>query len=123
VWQGLYSYPRKLDPVSFVATLIETANSISGSVHEPAPARFGSGTIFAALLGHRSAHAVAVIKTYLDGVPHGRPVHYEGALRDDGSEIEGCWVISPQWSGRFLMIRSRRNAEAIARKKYERVRL
>lgn len=122
VWQGLYSYPRKLDPVSFVTTLIETATSLTGSVHEPVPPWLGSGTVFANLSGHRNGSRVVFVKAYMDGVPHRRPINYDGAVLDDGSEIEGRWVLSPTWSGRFLMIRATRNAESVVRKKYERVR-
>jgi hypothetical protein len=31
VWQGRYTYPHHMPPVSFVATLIETATRLSGS--------------------------------------------------------------------------------------------
>ena len=34
VWHGLYSYPDGVS-VSFVATLIESGSSLSGSTHEP----------------------------------------------------------------------------------------
>jgi hypothetical protein len=122
VWQGLYSYPRKLEPVSFVATLIERGSCLSGSIHEAAPARFRHATVFASLLGSRSAGAVTFVKTYMDGIPHRRPITYEGAVLDDGSEIDGRWTLAPEWSGRFLMIRETRNAESVVRRKYERVR-
>ncbi|HEX3429643.1 MAG TPA: hypothetical protein VHT03_02060 [Rhizomicrobium sp.] len=61
------------------------------------------------------------VKTCVDGVPHRRPVNYEGSVFDEGLEIEGRWMLSPEQSGRFLMIRATRNAESIVRKKYERV--
>lgn len=121
VWQGLYAYPRKLEPVSFVATLIETASCLSGSIHESAPARFRFATVFASLMGAHGAGTVTFVKTYMDGIPHPRPVHYEGSVHEDGSEIDGRWILTPDWSGRFLMIRATRNAESVVRKKYERV--
>ena len=34
VWHGLYTYPDGVS-VSFVATLIESGSSLSGSTHEP----------------------------------------------------------------------------------------
>ena len=34
VWDGIYSYPIARAPVSFVATLIETASAVSGTTHE-----------------------------------------------------------------------------------------
>src|SRR5260370_15074593 len=35
IWHGAYSYPIPRAPVSFVATLIETASAVSGTPHEP----------------------------------------------------------------------------------------
>ena len=124
IWLGLYSYPRRLEPVSFTATLIDTSGAISGSSHESFPRR-GQGvfTAFAALYGRRDEHAVTFVKTYDGGVPHNKPISYEGAIMDDGNEIEGRWIIPDVWSGRFLMVRSAPNAEAIVRKKYERIEL
>lgn len=119
VWLGLYSYQRALDPVSFVATLIETAGAISGSSHEPLKGgTFAANTAFASLSGSRIECAVAFEKTYDHGIPHRHAIGYEGSVTDDGSEIEGRWVIPGQWSGRFLMIRSAPNAEAVVRKKF-----
>jgi hypothetical protein len=120
VWLGLYSYPRKLEPVSFTATLIDTAGAISGSCHElPGEGRAAGRTLFATLSGHHSSGLVTFLKTYDNGIPHGLAISYEGAIRDEGSEIEGRWMIPRMWSGRFLMIRSAPNAEKIVRKKYE----
>jgi hypothetical protein len=34
IWHGIYSYPIARAPVSFVATLIETASAVSGTTHE-----------------------------------------------------------------------------------------
>ncbi len=36
VWNGRYVYPREMAPVSFVATLLETASRLTGATHEPA---------------------------------------------------------------------------------------
>ena len=121
VWLGLYSYPRTLEPVSFTATLIDTAGAISGSCHEkPRQGSTAGCVLFATLSGHHNDGVVAFIKTYDDGIPHARAINYEGAIHDEGTEIEGRWTIPRIWSGRFLMIRSAPNAEAIVRKKYER---
>ncbi|HTT84888.1 MAG TPA: hypothetical protein VMF67_15535 [Rhizomicrobium sp.] len=121
VWLGLYSYPRRFDPVGFTAILIETAGTISGSSHEDhRQAPFRARRVFATLCGRHSESAVEFVKTYDDGRPHSRPISYEGSLMDDGAEIEGRWTISRMWSGRFLMIRFAPNAEAVIRRKYER---
>ena len=122
VWLGLYSYPRALEPVSFVATLIETAGAISGSSHEPLKGgSFAANTAFASLSGSRNENTVAFVKTYDGGIPHNRAINYEGSATDDGAEIEGRWTIPGQWSGRFLMIRSAPKAEAVVRKKFARI--
>jgi len=124
VWLGLYSYPQKLEPVSFTATLIDTSGAISGSSHESFPRPpLAPYTAFATLDGRREEHAVSFVKTYDGGIPHKQPISYEGSIVDDGNEIEGRWIISRVWSGRFLMVRSAPNAETIVRKKYERVRI
>ena len=122
VWLGLYSYPRQLEPVSFTATLIESSGAISGSTHEtPREASAAARTLFATLSGRRNEGAVQFTKTYDDGIPHNHPISYEGALADNGAEIEGRWSIPRMWSGRFLMIRSAPNADKSVRKKYERI--
>jgi hypothetical protein len=42
-------------------------------------------------------------------------------LSGDGTEIEGQWKVSRNWSGKFLMIRSSGKTEAVDRKVFERV--
>jgi len=120
IWQGLYSYPRVLEPVGFVATLIETTHRLSGSTHEAH--RMTGESLCAMLSGHRDGSRVAFVKTYEPGARGGytSDVRYEGTLSEDGSEIEGRWIIRADWSGRFLMIRSTPNAEKIARRKFAR---
>src|ERR1700682_6197562 len=107
VWHGLYTYPRQIGSVSFVATLIETGSSISGTTHEPCV--FGNcagNTLYASLLGSRQESVVSFVKTYdVTGPDYQNPVAYEGTLSEDGTEIEGRWSIPNAWSGKFLMIR------------------
>jgi hypothetical protein len=121
IWHGIYSYPIPRAPVSFVATLIETASTVSGTTHEPCAIGGSPNEIlYATLLGRRQDGAVAFVKTY-DGVnPYYGTVGYEGTLSPDGTEIEGRWTVSGNWSGKFLMIRPAGNAEAVARTVFER---
>src|SRR5882672_6809611 len=35
LWNGLFSYPRRYDPTPFVAILIQSGTSFSGTTHEP----------------------------------------------------------------------------------------
>jgi hypothetical protein len=121
VWQGLYTYPGIHKSVSFVATLIETPGTLTGSTHEPCVFRDGAGgTLFATLLGGREGQQVAFRKTYAAAGPNYDLVDYQGTLSPDGIEIEGRWVIRRMWSGTFLMVREIGNAAARSRKVFER---
>lgn len=121
VWNGLYTYQDGRS-TSFVATLIETGGSLTGTTHEPGTPGEGLGAaLFATLVGSRHASAVTFTKTYdQPGRYHQNPIVYEGALSSDGSEIEGRWTIIRIWSGKFLMIRSPGRAARIRRKAFER---
>ena len=121
IWHGLYSYPIARAPVSFVATLIETASALSGTTHEPCSVGGSANEVlYATLLGNRRRTAVAFVKTYDGANPLYGTVAYEGTLSADGTEIEGRWTVPGNWSGRFLMIRSAGKAEALARTVFER---
>jgi hypothetical protein len=121
IWQGIYSYPIPRAPVSFVATLIETASAVSGTTHEPCSIGGGPNEIlYATLLGNRQHSAVAFVKTYDGANPHYGTVAYEGTLSSDGTEIEGRWIVAGNWSGKFLMVRPSGRTEAVARTVFER---
>jgi hypothetical protein len=118
VWHGLYTYPGDQGSVFFVATLIESGSSLSGSTYEPcAGADCPTGTLFALLSGSRNAGAVTFVKTYeRGGHRFQHPITYAGSLNADATEIEGRWNISRSGSGKFLMIRSAGRAETVERK-------
>jgi hypothetical protein len=121
VWHGIYSYPIARAPVSFVATLIETGSTVSGTTHELC----GLGgspdeTLYATLLGRRQNAAVTFVKTYDGANPHYGTVAYEGTLSADGTEIEGRWIVPGNWSGKFLMIRPAGRQEALKRRAFVR---
>jgi hypothetical protein len=121
VWQGLYSYPYG-QSVSFVATLIDSGASFSGTIHEPSI--FGGDTIFATLAGTRQGSAVSFLKTYEKsaGPQYAASVQYGGALNGDATEIEGRWTIQGiGLSGKFLMIRSPGKAAEVEQKVSEKV--
>jgi hypothetical protein len=118
VWSGSYFYPRELPPVSFLATLIETAASLTGTTHEPA----ATGTArYASLQGQREGNAVSFTKTYDKAELKAYPIHYSGILDGEATEIKGTWRIPGYWSGKFLMIRSPGKVAAVTRKVAERV--
>src|SRR5690348_6121545 len=122
IWNGLYTYPHG-QSTAFVATLIETAGSLSGTTHEASTFGDAPGTtLFAALSGSRRDSAVTFTKRYdPPGPSTASPVVYEGALSADGTEIEGRWIIAQVWSSKFLMIRSAGQETAVTRKAVERV--
>src|SRR5262245_31934003 len=105
IWQGLYTYPFG-SSVSFVATLIDSGGSFTGSTHEACSFHPGR-TICAMLEGGREGRTVSFLKTYQEGGPrYAAAVRYRGALSTDATEIEGRWTIRGVLSGKFLMIRS-----------------
>ncbi len=122
VWHGLYSYPGFAEPVYFVATLIQSGGSISGTIHEAEIGRNRAPlTLYASVSGSVDRPNVDFAKTYDGSGGWTHTVMYSGQLADDGSEIEGTWTIRGGWSGRFLMIRSRLASEAKAREVFEKV--
>ncbi len=120
VWQGLFTYPRALKAGHFNATLIETANHLSGSTSEMWlwGSRAGE-TVLAMLSGRRAGNSVTFTKTYEGPEEPNHSVKYEGTLTDDFLEIEGRWFIPGVWAGRFLMIRSGGRSVEVAREAFE----
>lgn len=113
VWEGVYNWPGHRPPTPFTAVLIETGGSLSGSVHEVSlSGPFEGRELTAMISGVRSGCSVQFTKAYEPKPVRFRPVTYDGSLNADVTEIEGIWSIKGLWSGRFLMIRSRRPSEA-----------
>lgn len=108
VWDGNFSYPRVLSPVSFTMVILEIGTAISGTVHEnPTDGPSAGRTLIAAVEGERTGNLVQFTKVYEGaGRPHRRPIRYDGTLDPDGNEIAGRWMISDPWSGKFVMVRS-----------------
>jgi hypothetical protein len=123
VWHGLYTYENG-GSTSFVATLIESGGSLSGTTHELSTSGASIATVlFASLTGSRHDSAVTFLKTYdRPDALHQRPVAYEGTLNGEGTEIEGRWTIRKNRSGKFLMVRSPGQTAKAERKVSERVR-
>lgn len=119
IWNGLYTYGDGRS-TSFVATLIESGGSLSGTTHELSTAAAGV-MLFASLAGARSDSTVTFTKTYeRPDAFHRSPIRYEGVLNGEGTEIEGRWTIMRLWSGKFLMMRSPGQELKAERKTYER---
>ena len=117
VWQGLFSYPRRLPPVSFGAVLIQTGSHVGGSTTETG----SKGRELRALLdGRRQGREIGFIKTYEPDAQVRHQVIYKGTLNTDATEIEGRWSIPGNWSGKFLLIRSGGREAAVTRETFER---
>lgn len=116
VWEGLYSYPGNLDPPNgFTATLLQSGDSVTGTVHEIGEMGVDQGRrIHAFVDGRRMGARVAFTKIYDVGPEsdYSAPVVYEGSVSGDGQEIEGRWTIQGVWSGKFLMVRPGRTVAA-----------
>ena len=120
LWNGLFSYPRRYDPTPFVAILVQSGASFSGTTHEPcAIKQIPGGFLYATLRGQRAGTAVSFIKTYDGTGGWTHSVRYEGTLSDDGAEIEGSWFVTGSWSGKFLMVRSGAKEESVVRRALE----
>ena len=118
IWQGLYTYPYG-SSVSFVATLIDSGGSFTGSIHEPCSYR-SERTIFAMLEGSRDGRTVSFLKRYQNAGPnYAATVKYRGTLSADATQIEGRWTIWKIFSGKFVMIRSAGKAAEVERKQSE----
>jgi hypothetical protein len=122
IWNGQYFYRDGRTPVLFVATLIETANALTGSMHEICTVGERAGeTIYASLAGERFGNAVTFMKTYDPPDEVYTSVAYDGTLDSSETEIVGRWTIRPFWSGTFIMVRSSGAAARTAKKVSERV--
>lgn len=122
VWNGLYSYPALLEPVGFMATLIDAGASLSGTTHETCEVSPGrTAALFAMISGSRNGFSVAFTKAYDGSGGWNHVVHYDGVLNGDGTEIEGRWTVPGAMTGKFLMIRNVAKARALTREVFEKV--
>jgi hypothetical protein len=106
LWHGQYSYPVAKPPVAFVANLIDTGETLGGSITETC--EFGPKKgfpLYATVHGTHRGTSVVFTKTYEVEDAHYGVVRYSGAVNAEGTEIEGTWT-TQGWSGRFLMIRT-----------------
>ena len=115
VWDGQFEYPRNYEPTSFTCVLMDVGGALSGTITEHSNNGPTKGqTLEATLLGSRRDSDVRFTKLYpARTANHDKPVLYAGTLSLDGFEIEGEWTVPGSWSGRFLMIRSEPDAEAV----------
>ena len=104
-WIGSYTYPGELEPVPFLAILIESNGHLSGETTEPGQTIEDLGeTSHALLQGSRNGADVKFTKVY-DTIDDD-PILYQGTVDEAGTEIQGRWTIVGEWSGSFLMRRA-----------------
>lgn len=112
VWEGQYSYPFLKGPNLFTAVLIQSGGHLGGQIHETSDSGRSRGQmLIATVTGQRSGAEVSFVKVYDRGPGHQRPVHYEGRLNAEATEIHGRWKIPRNWGGRFVMTRPAAAAE------------
>lgn len=121
VWHGLYSYPVAMPSVSFVATLSDQGGRFDGTTEEIGGVGDTVGrTLTASLQGRRSGRSITMLKIYHGPSAYYDSVHYAGDLNEDGTEIAGTWRVAANWSGTFLMVRSRTVETAAPKEAVER---
>jgi hypothetical protein len=119
IWHGLYTYAGQPEPVYFVATLIHSGSSLTGTTHESERGETGAPlTLFAMIDGTVAGASVVFTKTYDGSGGWAHSVAYDGALNGERTEIEGRWTIADKASGRFLMIRSSGASESVVRRAF-----
>ena len=94
-WDGSFSYPWGFGTTTpFLAEIVETGGSLSGSVVEPDLAYRSGETMEALLAGHHVGTSVDFTKTYRGNrFGYENPVDYGGTVSQDGLQIEGVWSL------------------------------
>jgi hypothetical protein len=72
-------------------------------------------------MGQASGGVVTFLKTYDTLIAGYDAVHYEGTVFDAGLEINGTWSIPGNWSGTFIMVRSKGLYQAVLRRETVRI--
>jgi hypothetical protein len=75
----------------------------------------------ATISGKVTSNEVTFLKTYDLQIGGYDVVQYQGLIGDEGLEIAGTWTIPGNWSGTFIMIRSRGLAIPQSARKVEQV--
>jgi hypothetical protein len=118
-WTGLYHYRWALEPVSFVALLIDLGSRFTGSIHEYEGLISEQRILlYASVDGGREGSRVTFHKTY-DGTGGWKhTVRYDGVLNGNATEIAGEWFVR-EATGAFIMRRAGAVEEAEIRKAVE----
>ena len=110
-WRGVFNYPDGSPPNEFDAELRDVGGVITGETCEPSDGIDDIASDQRAFVeGARTGPAVRFVKRYDE--LHRDPVHYDGTVDAEATEIAGTWTIQGVWSGSFLMVRPA--AQAVA---------
>jgi len=111
-WVGEYSYNAPGMPkVSFQADLEQLGAILSGISTEQNTFDPEAGQILIAeLFGKVSGNDVSFTKAYTNSALGKDKVRYAGFLSDDGTQIDGTWIIQGIWNGKFRMTRAKEQA-------------
>lgn len=113
LWSGEYWYGTG-NPVPFSAHIIDSLGTLTGTTLEPNTfAHPGLIELSADISGTRGELSVRFNKLYhpAPGV-HREPIVYTGAVDSKFTMIDGEWRVSRGFSGRFVLVRVSRGAQA-----------
>ncbi len=113
LWSGEYWYGTG-NPVPFSAHIVDSLGTITGTTLEPNTfAHPGLIELSADISGTRGELSVRFNKLYhpAPGV-HREPIVYTGTVDSKFTMIDGEWRFSHGFSGRFVLVRVSRGAQA-----------
>jgi hypothetical protein len=105
-WSGAYRYPSIPGAETvFNAQIEEVGGAFVGAIQEPNDFMPDAVSVLTAdIEGTRDGRAVIFTKFYHhEGIRHA--IRYEGAADEALMRIEGKWLVGPNWSGTFFMVR------------------
>lgn len=118
LWSGEYWYGTG-NPVPFSAHIVDNLGTISGTTLEPNTfAHPGLIELSADISGMRGELSVQFNKLYhpAPGV-HREPIVYSGTVDSNFTMIDGEWRLASGFSGRFVLVRVSRGAQAAEAKR------
>lgn len=105
-WTGSYWYHAPGEPVvSFLANLQDDDGQLSGSMSEAVPESLVRQRVSAFVSGVHDGLGLEFAKVYDGASLYAHRVDYVGEISDDGSTIQGHWVLESDWTGGFEMAR------------------
>ena len=112
-WTGVYFYPPDpvqnpfddCPPTPFPAELSDVAGVVTGTTSEPDMIHGQVVDIPSVIDGSHDGSSLRFVKFSEAAEGFEEPIHYDGAISNDGLAIDGRWSIPGAWSGTFRMQR------------------